>query len=97
MENKKTIEELEKQYADAYKNAEDIKNQIKKMKDEEKEQELKKLRKEQEARKKEVDAALEAYYKLYDAYVCDYGCYSYNRDVVDDGVRTKSKFFHWVW
>lgn len=97
MENKKTIEELKKQYEDAYKKVKDIKSEIKRLEDEEKEMERQKLIKEQEARKKEVDVALETYYKLYDAYVGDYGFYSYNRDVVEDGVHTKSKFFHWMW
>ena len=75
-----TLEELEKKYEDARTNFEFFKAEFEQKKREE--EELKRLRlvEEKSARKKEVDDAFENYKTLLEAYINDYGIYSYAAD-----------------
>ena len=75
-----TIEELEAQYKKTEENQKALKQQIEQKKKEEKKLREEKLAREKKNRKKEVDEALEKYKTLLQAYMNDYGIYSYGFD-----------------
>ena len=75
-----TIEELEAQYKKTEENQKALKKQIEQKKQEEKKIKEERLAREKQSRKKEVDAALEKYKTLLQAYMDDYGIYSYGFD-----------------
>ena len=75
-----TLEELEKKYEDARTNFEFFKTEFEQKKKKEEELKRQKLAEEKITRKKEVDDAFENYKTLLEAYINDYGIYSYAAD-----------------
>jgi hypothetical protein len=79
-----TIEELEKAYEEHKLETDALKKKIEEMKQEEEERKKAQLALEQETRKKEVDAAFDKYIELKNAYVKDYGRYTFTKLTDDD-------------
>ena len=90
-----TIEELETQYKLAEEKQMLLKQQIEQKKQEEKNVREAKLEAEREDRKAEVDECIAHCKKLIEAYMKDYGAYSFR--YVDDASIFGSKFWNWFW
>jgi hypothetical protein len=89
-----TIEELEAQYKHAEENQKILKAQIEQKKKEERERKEAQLALEKNTRKKEVDEALAKFKELLNAYMHDYGVYSYVSS--DDDNIFNSKFWNYI-
>lgn len=91
--NEYTIEELKAQYRTAAENQRKLKQQIEQKEKEKQKLEEAQLAKEKQARKQEVDNAIANAIKLLDAYMDDFGFYSYETDKIS----MHSKFWNYVY
>jgi hypothetical protein len=90
-----TIEELQQQCEEAKKNFEHLNALIEQKKKEEAELKEAKLAKEKEARKKEVDESIAHTKNLIQAYINDYGIYSFTSS--NDDEVFNSRFWNWIY
>ena len=88
MANKKdfTLEELKKMYADSLKESNTLGEMLKQKEKEEEDRKKAQLALEKETRKKEVNDAFDNYIKLRDAYMKDYGNYTYTTSSINDNL-----------
>lgn len=91
MENKLTMEELEKQCLEAEKNFKKLKEQLDQAKKEKEENKKKKLEAEKQTRYDEIVAVYKHFEQLRSAYVDDYGYFTFESE------NENGDTFDWVW
>jgi uncharacterized coiled-coil protein SlyX len=91
MKNESNIEELEKQYADAEKNFNELRDRLTLARKEIEENKKAKLAAEKQSRYDEIVAVYKYFEQLRSAYVDDYGYFTFESN------NENGETFNWVW